>query len=180
MPKLLGDVNGSIGSVEQSMLTEIQYQALYGFGWIISDGRSVTGSRYSSITGSANVPDLRGVAIRGKNNGRSDGNQNPDGDLALGTYQGDLFTQHDHGGGSHTHNGNTSTENTNGHRINYGEPFGIVGYQGGASYPSSNNGSLNHTHSFTTNGPNSTVAIIQGGNETRMRNGTANNFIRIN
>lgn len=181
MARLLVDSNGSIGSFEQSMLTEVQYQALYGSGWIITDGRSVTGSKYHILTGNTNVPDFRGLVIRGKNNGRSDGNQNPDGELALGQFQDHLFTQHDHGGGSHSHNGNTSGEITNGHRINYGEPFGINGYQGGASYPDSNvSNSLNHTHSFTTNGPNSTVLILQGGNETRMRNVTMNSFIRIN
>jgi hypothetical protein len=96
-----------IGMIVQSMLTEVQFQSLNGNSWVLANGRDISGSRYASITGSATIPDLRGVVLRGKNNGRSDGNQNPDGDLALGQYQGDANGSHDHaralvsiGGGS--------------------------------------------------------------------------------
>lgn len=79
-----------IGSVIHSMLTEAQFQAEMGSGWVISDGRSSAGSRYQAVTGNANVPDMRGRFLRGK------GANNPDGDLALGTYTADKFANHNH------------------------------------------------------------------------------------
>lgn len=54
-----------IGSVVHSMLTEVQYQAQNGAGWVLMDGRSVVGSVYESITGNSVVPDGRGSSVRG-------------------------------------------------------------------------------------------------------------------
>lgn len=79
---------GQVGDVVQSMLTEAQFQAIRGTGWVLMDGRSVAGSQYQAITGNGNIPDARGVFLRGKNNGSS---ANPDGDLPLGTYTGDAI-----------------------------------------------------------------------------------------
>ena len=86
----------SVGTVNQSMLTEAQYQAEKGSQWILADGRNVAGSYYEALTGLSVVPDMRGQFVRGKNNGRADGNENPDGDLALGAYQADEFASHAH------------------------------------------------------------------------------------
>jgi hypothetical protein len=86
-----------IGTVLPSMLTQAQFNGQVGVGyWVIADGSSCTGTTYASVTGYATVPDLRGVFLRGKNNGRADGKQNPDGDLSLGTYQADAFASHNH------------------------------------------------------------------------------------
>lgn len=87
-----------VGSIVDSMLTTAQFQGLIGTTsvWILADGSDVTGSTYATLTGFTNAPDLRGIFRRGKNNGRSDGNQNPDGDLALGTYSADKFASHSH------------------------------------------------------------------------------------
>lgn len=88
-----------VGAIIDSMLTESQFagQLPAGSGtWVPADGRNVSGSAYSTLTTFATVPDLRGIFRRGKNNGRSDGNQNPDGDLALGTYSADKFISHTH------------------------------------------------------------------------------------
>lgn len=79
-----------IGVIASAMLTEAQFQALNGASWILADGRSVDGSSYAVMTGQTSVPDLRGMVLRGKNNGRSDGRENPSvvlkGDLTLGSF----------------------------------------------------------------------------------------------
>lgn len=91
-----------VGTILESMLTEAQFQTQLGnpspATWVLADGRSAVGTTYQSITGFSTVPDLRGIFTRGKNNGRSDGNQNPDGDLPLGTYTADKFASHSHTG----------------------------------------------------------------------------------
>ena len=84
-----------VGSVVASLLNKAQFQAIYGKGWILADGSSVSESQYHIITGKLKIPDLRGVFIRGKNNGRNDGKQNPN-DLELGAYQTDQFQSHVH------------------------------------------------------------------------------------
>lgn len=89
-----------VGSIIDSMLTEPQFQAQIGnpspATWVLADGRSAAGTGYNSVTGEANIPDLRGIFRRGKNGTRSDGNQNPDGNLALGTFTDDKFESHSH------------------------------------------------------------------------------------
>lgn len=87
---------GNVGDTKQSMLTELQFQSFHGTGWILADGRDVTGSKYHTVTGVAVVPDMRGVVLRGKNNGRADGSENPDGDLALGAFQNQQTDAHSH------------------------------------------------------------------------------------
>ena len=86
----LNDANNTpVGAILQSRLTEAQFQAINGTSWVLMDGRSIVGSKLADITGITNLDDARGLILRGKNNGRSDGAQNPDGDLAIGTYQSD-------------------------------------------------------------------------------------------
>lgn len=80
-----------VGTVIHSMLTTTQFAAEYGDNWVLADGRSVTGSRYATVTGSSTVPDMRGVFLRGKG-----ATYNPDGDLALGTYTADKYSSHTH------------------------------------------------------------------------------------
>lgn len=84
-----------IGSIVPSMMTEVQFQAAASDRWILADGRAVPGTQYAALIG-VNVPDLRGVALRGKNNGLTGSHANPDGDLALGTYQDDQLESHTH------------------------------------------------------------------------------------
>jgi len=87
-----------IGTIIPSMLTQAQVDAAsYDSGiWLLANGGSCAGSRYALLTGSSVVPDLRGVFLRGKNNGRSDGNQNPAGDSAIGAAQSDEVESHTH------------------------------------------------------------------------------------
>lgn len=78
--------------------------ALYGTvipsGWLLCDGSTfdqvVYPGLYSFLNNSNIVPDLRGQFLRGKNNGRSDGKQDPDGERAIGHFQLDDFKTHRH------------------------------------------------------------------------------------
>lgn len=85
-----------IGTVIASTLTQAQMDAQCGAGlWLLANG-SAAPAAYATATGQANLPDLRGVFLRGKNNGRNDGKQDPMGDNALGTYEGDQMQDHMH------------------------------------------------------------------------------------
>lgn len=150
--------SGTIGEVKASMMTLAQFQAQFGTNWVLANGASATGTKYATITGNTTLPDCRGVALRGKDNGRG---LNPDGDIALGTYQADLFGSHDHGGGSHAH---TTT------------PLGGDGAVAGGQ-------SAQRTTNVFTNpitSPSGTIIATQGGNETRMKSVTVNYFIKVN
>lgn len=147
----------SIGSIIPSMLTETQFQSLNGTGWILMDGRNVSGSVYESVTGFASVPDARGAVLRCKNNSRGDGFQNPAGDLALGTFENDQFQGHYH----------QNDVNANG---------GSEGFQSGGAIGNGFNLTTFAT-TVTTDGSNGTPRI---GPETRVKNITINYFIRIN
>jgi hypothetical protein len=151
-----------VGATMSAFLTEAQFQSQMGTGWVLCDGRTVSGSSYATITGNTAVPDVRSTVLRGKDNGRG---LNPDGDLPLGTYQPDAFYSHNHVDYGHTHV-QTITNNS-----------------GGAVF----SGSLTPTFSGTaTLGPvNSTEPAsaniaYNGGDETRGKSVTVNIFIRIN
>ena len=109
---------GVVGDSKYSMLLEEAFIAQNGGGWILADGRDVSGSSYETLTGNPNVPDARGQFLRGKNNTRADGQENPDGDVALGLQQTDAMQGHSHGIG----NKGSSTGGTSGYR-NSGTPF---------------------------------------------------------
>lgn len=88
---------GHVGEIRYSILTEEQFQELYGREWELMNGQPLdSGSKLRALWGKGNLPDARGVFLRCKNNGRSDGRQNPGGDLAVGTYQADQFKSHNH------------------------------------------------------------------------------------
>lgn len=158
MPKVFDSSSSAVGAVQSAMITEAQFQAQFGTGWVLADGRSVAGSKYASITGSANIPDLRGVVLRGKNNSRSDGNQNPGGERALGFYESDQMQGHFH-----------SAPTTNGVGGQYEVSGGGTGYDYGAQ-------------SAPTTGPisDNVNGTPRTGLETRPKNVTVNYFIRIN
>lgn len=95
-----GAINGilqlgpAVGTVEMSDLSESAFQGIKGTNWVLSDGRSVSGSRYHTLTGLSHVPDRRGTFPRMKDHGRG---LDPSGNLAIGTYVADAI-------GAHTHN----------------------------------------------------------------------------
>lgn len=169
-----------IGMIMSSMLTESQFQAINGTGWVLTDGRSVAGTSYAAITGSNNVPDLRGMALRGKNNGRVDGNQDPDGERGLGAFQSHNFASHNHGA-------NTATQN-NDHQhiggfagVTATATFGVA-TTGVAGNINVQNGVSSDNHAITSGTTsNHTHGVpFEGGNENRMRNVAVNYFIRVN
>lgn len=157
----------SLGDIRQSLLTEAQFQSINGTGWVLLDGRSISGSALASLTGMTTLPDARGVVLRGKNNGRSTATGNPDGDLALGAAQVDQNLAHGHEITSDAHTGGGN------------EVLPAAFNQG---YPTNGLG----PRSFVANvGPRNIpygrlLASSVGGNEARMRNITVNTFTRIN
>ena len=160
MPKILTQSDKNpIGMIVASMLTEPQFQALNGTSWVIADGRSATGSAYATITSSTTIPDLRGRALRGKNNpGTAQGDigtvlGNADGDLALNTFQYDQYA-------SHTHSFST---------------FNIGWGAGGTDFSRGRADTNSPANLWSNIGLNAA-----GGNETRMKNITVNYFIKIN
>ena len=68
--------------------------------WVLADGRTAT-IEYFQATGNSNIPDLRGMFLRGLNEGRDDGKEDPDPDFegnirSAGSYQTDEFKSHSH------------------------------------------------------------------------------------
>jgi hypothetical protein len=83
-----------VGTVIQTMLTEAQFLAEHGTSkWVRADGRNVTGSRYHSITGSTNIPDLRGYFIRSTSDNSA---IDPSGPRASGSVQVSAGMTHTH------------------------------------------------------------------------------------
>lgn len=87
-----------VGSVIHSMLTEAEFQSEIGSStyWVLSDGRDVSGSAYSVLTGATTVPDMRGRFLRGKNNGTSTTDGDASGERDLGNFQGSKLANHTH------------------------------------------------------------------------------------
>lgn len=160
----------AVGDICHSMQTLAQFQASHSTDWVLADGSAVPGSTYATNIG-ANVPDLRGLILRGKNNARADGKQNPDGEIALGAYTADRQGAHTHGvsdpGHSHQQDG----------------------YQFGASYGSDN---TTQNPFVDPTGTPSRVDTVVGTGLTVLNSGTnigadnapktatVNYFIRIN
>lgn len=80
------DNQNPVGMIVPSMLTEAQFQAINGTAWVLAAGQSAVGSVYATTTGSSTLPDLRGMTLRGKNNSRADGSQNPNETITGLTY----------------------------------------------------------------------------------------------
>jgi hypothetical protein len=180
-----GDKN-PVGMIAHSMLTVAQFQSLNGTSWVLADGSNVAGSIYATLTGSSTVPDLRGMVLRGKNNGRSDGSQNPDGDSALGAAQGHATAKNGIALSDPTH---THTQGSHQHQI-----FSLTGNYDAAGGWAADGGSYGHVGSTASvygiynsgfaapaiTGAGTGITLGAGDNETRMRNVTVNHFIKIN
>ncbi len=153
---------GPIGTIVTSMLNAATFAQEVGDSgsfdvtsdhWIPADGRTVTGSDYAVLV-SGNVPDLRGMFVRGLNTFenvigiREDGNEDPDGDLrSAGEYQSDEFKDHNHG---FTHRWADTVDQGN-----------MATYKSGT----------NDNHSAIT---------LSGGTETRPKNISVYYYIKIN
>jgi hypothetical protein len=180
MPKIFDDSTGPIGAIVSSLLTETQYQSLYGTGWVLMDGRSCVGSAYAAVTGAATIPDARGMLLRGKNNGRSDGNQNPAADRNLGDFEGDQMQGHYHTDSPHSHYQGVQSAiiENNYASINSASNGNASGSQSGVGYTKI----LTQNSSAIVTSPSSdgTNGTPRTGLETRTKNITVNHFIRIN
>lgn len=85
-----------VGTIISSMLIPKAFEAEYGRNWILADGSTVAStSAYAKATGATNVPDLRGVFIRGLNLGREHGGDAETARTA-GSYQRDALATHQH------------------------------------------------------------------------------------
>jgi hypothetical protein len=139
-----------VGMIVSSMLTLAQFQAINGSTWVLADGASVVGSSYAAITSNSTVPDLRGMFLRGKNNGRLDAQQDPGGERTIGDLQADDFKSHRHD---------------------------LIVYD---SAGSGNNYPTDYFPNTSVTGVNTTAIQLSGGSETRPKNIAVNYFIKIN
>lgn len=144
-----------IGDVKISILTEAQFQSIHGNCWALMDGRSIAGKDLAVLTGKTTIPDARGLFLRGKNNGRVDGKENPDGEILLGDYQADMYVSHVHQGVRMSTSGGSGCS-----------AVAVSGYNGNGC----TGGAVTATAATT---------VAAGGNETRVRNATVNYFIKI-
>lgn len=158
--------SGVIGEIKASMMTLVQFQAQFGTNWVLANGGSAIGTKYATITGNVTLPDCRGMSLRGKNNGRADGNQNPDGDVALGTMQLDSMQNHAHPLGFDIGTKNQGSDSLG---------------NSGTRFANGSTGSANGTFQPYLSGP-----TLDAGNgaprvagETRMKNVTVNYFIKV-
>jgi hypothetical protein len=146
-----------VGTVISSLLTEAQFQSERGTNWVLADGRTIASTtKFAQLYGSTTIPDLRGQFLRGKNNGRADGNQDPAGERSLGVYQADQFQ-------GHWHNF-------------FGEDGGIGSAGRYRVSTNSTTGLSNVVTNPITDGTNGTPRT---GNETRVKNVAVNYFIKI-
>lgn len=157
-----------VGSIVDSMLDESTFQSQNTSPsperWVLADGRNVAGSVYQSLTGSATIPDLRGNFTRAKNNGRSDGKQNPDGDLALGTYTASKFASHMH---AYTDPGHTHGVTDPGHAHTVSDPghsHGVTdpGHIHAVTDPQHSHGYTDPTHTHGVSNTAHTHPILVG------------------
>lgn len=168
-------------------------------GWLIADGRAVSrttyaalfaviGTTYGSGDGSTtfNLPDMRGVVVRGVDRGRG-----LDPSRVQGSYQGDVYASHSHSNsvtiqnsGGHTHIAAGTTEQSGEHSHSY--VYRNTERSGGGSENIGSNSTIVgntglaglHSHSFSvvtsTSGEHQHIATVNnavsGGTETRMKN----------
>ena len=87
-----------VGSVIASYLAPPRMKERYGEQWALADGREVsTKTAFFEITGKTQLPDLRGMFIRGLNADRKDDDRDLDGDnRKVGDYQADELRTHYH------------------------------------------------------------------------------------
>lgn len=136
---LAGDA--SIGDVKDSVLTEAQFIAENGSGWVLADGRSIVGSKLHQKYGITTATDIRGLFRRAANNGRTGTYADPGGNRAIGNIQGHAFQTH-----THTQNEHTHTQNAHRHSM-YG------GSGNGALTTLGNNVSAGVAGSYSFTGP---------------------------
>lgn len=99
--------NLPIGSIVPSMLPPSLFAKVVGdppvfnpekSKWVLADKeRDITISRYGKLLNNTRyTPDLRGMFLRGLNEGRNDGEEDPEQERTAGDYQQDALQQHGH------------------------------------------------------------------------------------
>jgi hypothetical protein len=164
-----------VGSIQTSWLNETQFRTALGLNssedhkWVLADGRNVAGSRFQTITGLANVPDLRGAYLRMA--GQNSNNQPDWNGEALRGFQGWMtgrsrtaMTGVTNNTGSHNHQwGSDSRQSKGGGDYMIVDGWDVKRYTSDAG---------NHTHTVNINGG--------GDRETRPNSFSVNYFIKIN
>ena len=153
LPALAQPDSGSLGDVRYSVLPPANFRNLNGDGWQLMDGRNINGSDLCTEFGTCQIPDARGVFIRGMNVGRDQASGDPEGNRGVGSYQSDNIESHTHG----LH-----------HRI-------IGDTRGGFTHGVAAGGGSGSIHDI---GIRTTDA--KGGNETRPRNIALYVYIKVN
>jgi len=168
-------------------------------GWLLCDGSEVNRTDYANLfaaikvawgagdlTETFNLPDLRGMFLRGVNNGRTDGFKDPDVNSrtpngsgnkdAVGSTQGDEFKSHYHPmgatTGAHSHTvkqGTTAIKwgDSGGNSAVYIDSGGGAGSYGGSITAAATDDSK-HTHTIDAS----------GGTESRAKNAYVNYIIK--
>jgi hypothetical protein len=88
---------GMVGDVKFSTLEPALFKKVNGEGWVLMDGRNIVGEDLADLMKIQNIPDARGVFIRGMNLGRETSTGDPDGtNRTVGSFQADQLGQHSH------------------------------------------------------------------------------------
>ena len=168
----------NIGDIRQSMLTEAQFQLLNGTGWVLMDGRDITGSGLASVTGSNTLNDARGLVLRGKNNGRADGNQDPAGERAVGAFQAHATAKNGLYDAGHSHNTAMGAAGNNGYGLSARQDL-VLNASGFTVVQNTASGG-NSGNVYSAGVQAAAAGLASTDAETRMSNIAVNTFIKIN
>lgn len=160
-----------VGTVKQSILSEVQFQAAMGAGWVIMRGQDITGSKLHSVAGMAVLPDARGRFLRTAEGGATavgvTQEQSTSATGLGGTADGQTYS-----GVSQIHEQITSRILANDAGSNPGMLQPASGWAGFSSMQAFV-ADITHTHGASN-------LNITGSTETRPANLAVNTFIKIN
>ena len=177
----------AVGEIRTAMLTLAQFQAEFDDTWVLANGAGAAGTDYNTITSQANIPDLRGRFLRGKNNGLTGSDSDPNGDLTLGakhSYRtgnpavGFSAVISSNGTHSHVQNMNNGSSGSGNHSVE-----GAGGSQGQGYWPTNISGDSaanNRILTATTPNHNHTLSGLSFDTETAPAYTVVNYFIKIN
>jgi hypothetical protein len=185
----------AVGSVQQSFLTEVEFQKQMGSNWVLCDGRSVPGSRWERLGYGSNIPSCTGRFLRSGGGDAAELRHLQDDSTALNGLSFTATTTLT-SGMSVTVNGQTSDAQWTGNlfgAINDGVNSTPDAYTGLEAWSKRRVGldgvywgrMFGHYHTFSASGSStggswSTSINSTGDRETRPINITVNTFIKIN
>lgn len=85
-----------VGDVKYSILSPEKFYEENTDDWVLLDGRNIEKTRLHTVLGLQSIPDARGMFLRGDNFKRDDGNQDPQENRRIGSYQPDGIVAHSH------------------------------------------------------------------------------------